>query len=294
MVFTHGVLCAGGTIVFPQAGDRDGLLLAINRCAVSHLIISPASMLPIVSVLPQQGMLLPTLKHLRLVGATPAAALLAKLRQHCTPNVCVPYGLTELGPISMADGEILLRHPDSAGRVYPWARVEIVDARGQPVAAGVSGEIRVAVDAMPVGYHRPDDDADGKFRDGWFYPGDRARVSAEGLLFVEGRIDHILNIGGYKISPEKVEATLAEYPLVIEAAVHIDVAADGESRLLAAIVQAPGASLDGLAEFGRQRLGVMAPHTYRVVDKLPRNAMGKLQRDRLADLKASEVAAAWQ
>jgi acyl-coenzyme A synthetase/AMP-(fatty) acid ligase len=239
-------------------------------------------------------MLLPTLKHLRLVGATPPAALLGKLREHCTPNVCVPYGLTELGPISMADGETLSRHPDSAGRVYPWARVEIVDALGQPVPAGVSGEIRVVVDAMPAGYYLPDDDADGKFREGWFYPGDRGRVSADGLLFVEGRIDHILNIGGYKISPEKVEATLAEYPSVIEAAVHIDVAADGESRLLAAIVQAPGASLDGLAEFGRQRLGIMAPHTYRVVENLPRNSMGKLLRDRLADLNVTEVGAARQ
>lgn len=294
MVFTHGVLCAGGTIVFPQANDRDGLLLAISRCAVSHLIISPAAMLPIVSVLPEQGMLLPTLKHLRLVGATPTAALLGKLRQHCTPNVCVPYGLTELGPISMADGETLSRHPDSAGQVYPWARVEIIDAAGQPVPAGVSGEIRVAVDATPAGYYRTDDDADGKFRDGWFYPGDRGRVSADGLLFVEGRIDDILNIGGYKISPEKVEATLAEHPSVIDAAVHIEMVAGGESRLLAAIVQMPGTSLDGLAEFGRQRLGIMAPHTYRVVEGLPRNAMGKLQRDRLADLKAPEVGAARQ
>ena len=288
MVFTLGVLCVGGTVVFPRSNDRDGLLLAINRCAVSHLIISPASMLPILTLLPQHGMLLPTLRHLRLVGTTPTAALLEKIRTRCTPNVCVPYGLTELGPISMASGAGLERQPDSAGPVYPWARVEIVDANGQPVADNASGEIRVAVDGMPGGYHRVDDDADGKFRDGWFYPGDRGRVK-DGLLFVEGRIDDIINIGGYKISPEKIEATLAEHPAVVDAAVHMAPRAGGEAILAAAVVPVPGVPLGELAAYARRRLGVVAPQSYRTVDKLPRNAMGKLQRDRLAELTGSPV-----
>lgn len=286
MVFAQGVLCAGGAVVFPKTYNRDDLVLTVNQCAVSHLIMAPANIVPMAAILPDRGVMMPTLKHLRLVGTTPAPGLLARLRRHCTPNVCVPYGLTELGPISMANSATLEQFPDSVGPVYPWARVEILDTMGRPVPAGVSGEIRVAVDPMPAGYFC-DDNADGKFRDGWFYPGDSGRLAADNRLFVEGRIDEILNIGGHKTHPENLEAALCEHPGVADAAVHLQASASGEARLIALIVQRPGAGVDDLPAFAKQRLDVLAPQQYCLVGSLSRNAMGKLQRDRLPELSAA-------
>lgn len=283
MVFAHGVLCAGGSLVLPRTSNRDDLVMTVNQSAVTHLIMAPANILPMAAILPDSGVMLPTLKQLRLVGTTPSPGLLARLRQHCTPNLCVPYGITELGPVALANPATLAKFPGSAGPVLPWARVEILDGRGKAAPTGVSGEIRIAVDHMPSGYFR-DDDADRKFRDGWFYPGDRARLAADGLLFIEGRIDDILNVGGHKISPEDLEAALCEHPGVADAAVHMLATANGETCLTALIVRTPGKSVDDLPEYARQRLKFLAPERYLLLPSLPRNAMGKLQRDRLQQL----------
>ncbi len=279
----HGMLCAGAAVVFPRDYTREGLVQTINQCAVTHLIMTPANIKPLAAALPEQGFLLPTLKHLRLVGSTPGAALLERLLTHCTPNVCVPYGLTELGPISMADATTLARHPDSAGRVLPWARVEIVDDAERPVPAGTGGEIRVAVEFMPNDYYRAAGDVGQRFRNGWFYPGDHGRLSEEGLLYVEGRIDDILNIGGHKISPETIEAVLCSHPEISDAAV-FQQSVNGEPMLIALLVAGSGARLDDLATLAGERLAFMAPQHYRLVQQLPRNSMGKLERKELAAL----------
>ncbi len=274
-------LCAGGTVVFPPRYDGADFVAAIRRHGVTHVTLPPLHLSLILDELPQDHAPLSSLSHVRLQGGMPSAALIERLRRRFSPHVYVPYSTTEVGVITMATPETLALAPQSSGRVTPGARIEIVDEEGRALAPGVSGEIRVQVDGMPSGYAGPDQGTPPRFRGGWFYPQDRGRMSPEGLLFVEGRADDIINLGGRKLSPRIAEALLEDFPGVREAAVYAFEEA-GEARIAAAIVASGDLDWKALDRHARGALEVLAPACYHAVDALPRNSAGKLLRKELA------------
>jgi acyl-coenzyme A synthetase/AMP-(fatty) acid ligase len=97
-------------------------------------------------------------------------------------------------------------------------------------------------------------------------------------VFVEGRVDDVINLGGRKVSPRFVESILEEFPGVREAAAYVAGEGIGGPRLAAAIV--PSGALDwlALARHAARVLEVRAPAHYFELDALPRNAAGKLLR----------------
>jgi acyl-coenzyme A synthetase/AMP-(fatty) acid ligase len=183
----------------------------------------------------------------------------------------------------MGTPETLAREPRSAGPPLPDVRFEVLDQAGRVLPRGASGEIRVAFEGMPTGYHGPDAADRSRFRDGWFHPGDHGRLSAEGLVFVEGRIDDIVNVGGRKVSPRYVESILEEFPGVREAAVFVAEEGPEGQRIAAAIVASGPVDWAKLAAHAHAQLDVRAPVRYFEMTSLPRNAMGKLLREGLAE-----------
>jgi len=136
---------------------------------------------------------------------------------------------------------------------------------------------------MPRGYYGRDADS-SRFRDGWFYPHDRGYVNADGLVFVEGRVDEILNVGGRKIAPSYAESILEEHAAVQEAAVFpLDEGVEG-IRLAAAIVPRGTPDLVDLASFARSRLEIFTPTRFFIVPAIPRNARGKILRKEMQKL----------
>lgn len=274
----------GGTVVIPLGYGNESIFAAIRRHGVTLLPIVPSHLAHMVAVLPERGPAFPPSTQLRFLGATPSARLLELARERFSVNMCLPYATAELGAISMATPEMLARWPASSGRVLPGARLEVVDAAGRPAAAGVSGEIRIAVDGMPRGYLRPDADDRSRFRGAWFHPGDRGHLSAEGLVFVEGRTDEIINMGGRKVAPQFAEAALEEHPGVAAAAVFVSGQGVEGPRLTAAVVASGPLDLGTLHRHALARLEVLAPVRYVKVRELPRNDMGKIVRDALPAL----------
>jgi acyl-coenzyme A synthetase/AMP-(fatty) acid ligase len=171
----------------------------------------------------------------------------------------------------------------------PGTRVEALSASGEVLGPGEHGRLRVATPAMPSGYYGPDASLPG-FESGWFYPGDEGYVTADGLVFVTGRTDTILNTGGHKAAPEFIESSLSQLPGVRDAAVlRIDDAVVG-GRIAAILVADRTANWKVLAAQARSALGDLAPERYFRCDELPRNAMGKLERASLAGwLERSEA-----
>jgi acyl-coenzyme A synthetase/AMP-(fatty) acid ligase len=224
---------------------------------------------------------------LRLVGGTATPSVVAALTRRITRNVYGSYSTTETGNLALSTPESFAAFPGAAGRVRPDVTLEVVDGKGEPVPPGVSGEIRVRVAGMPMGYHGGVHAE--RFRGGWFHPNDRGHVSAEGIVYVEGRIDDIINVGGRKVSPAHVERILEEHPNVAEAAVFALADPAGNIRTAAAIV--PRGALDwaGLARHAADRLDVLAPFRYDEAPSLPRNDMGKLVRKDLARLAAGPL-----
>ncbi len=276
-------LC-GGTVVIPLGYGPENILAAIRRHGVTQLPIAPSHLALLVAALPERGPAFPPAAQIRFLGATPSARLLELARERFSVNICLPYATGELGAITLATAEMLVRWPASSGHVLPGARLEVVDAQGSPVAAGVSGEVRAMVDGMPGGYLGADAADRTRFRDGWFYPGDRGHVSAEGLVFIEGRTDELINMGGRKLAPQIAEAILEEHPGVASAAVFVSDEGVEGPRLTALVVASGALDLGALHRHALARLEVLAPVRYVKVAKLPRNDMGKLVRDALPGL----------
>ncbi len=169
--------------------------------------------------------------------------------------------------------------------------LRLVDDHRRPVLPGpdVLGEVAVRGPNVFAGYlNRPVATAEAMDAEGFFYTGDIASIGPTGEVRIVGRrATDLIKTGGYKVGAGEVEAALLEHPGVREAAV-IGVADDdlGE-RIVAFVVASPGASPrpDDLTDHVAR---LLAPHkrprAVRVVDTLPRNAMGKVLKKKLAGL----------
>ena len=279
---TLHTLAEGGVVVIPRGYDARNFLDAINRYGVTHVGLPPAHLAPMLDALPDGGVAFPSLRQLRIMGDTPPAALIELARRRFTTRIFVSYGLGEIGRVAIATPEMLARDAHTAGMPLAGVRFETLDPDGRVLPRGSTGSVRVAFDGMPSSYYGPDASDRSRFRDGWFHPGDIGRFSEEGWVYVEGRGDDVINIGGRKVSPHFVESLLQEFPGVREAAVFASGEAIGGTRIAAAIV--PNAALDwsGLARYAERALDVRAPSRYLEVESVPRNAMGKILRTDLA------------
>ena len=277
-------LVKGGVVVFPPSYEATALFSTILRFGVTHMIMPPAHMAMLLPLLQVEAPAFPSLTHVRLLGSTPTVALMDDVRRKFSPNIYVPYATTEMGVISIATPEMLLAAPASSGPVAADAQVRVVGEDGRDLPAGTPGELLVRVPAMPRGYHGGADPE--RFLDGWYHSRDLGYIGSDGMLYVQGRIDDVINVGGRKVLPGYVEKFIGEQPAVREAAVFAI-----DSLSLGALVAADGAidwrALDAAV---RQRLGIFAPRRYYEVQALPRNAMGKVRRPELLRFAATDAA----
>ncbi len=194
------------------------------------------------------------------------------------------YGSNEVGYVSST------RDDDDFGTVWPSARVEIVNDRDEPLPDGQVGRIRVRSDSMAGGYLDDPVTTARVFRDGWFYTGDVGRVRGLDRLQVIGRADDVLNIGWKKIAPAPLEELLLGTVDVDDVGVCSVQNPDGIEEIWV-IAAAPRCSDEALEEgviraFDGIQLGRF--HIARV-DRVPRNANGKLQRDLLKEIALAET-----
>ncbi|HEY2629950.1 MAG TPA: class I adenylate-forming enzyme family protein [Usitatibacter sp.] len=274
-------LTRGGTVVFPPGYDAASLTATIQRFDVTTLTFPPAHIAMMLPTLPENGPAFPTVTHFRLMSTAPSAAFLEELRRKVTPHVFVPYSTTETGVIAIATPELLEKEPGCAGRIVPDAELEVIGEGGRVLPPNTPGEIRVRTPGMPRGYFGNADAT--RFRDGWFHPRDTGYVTEEGVVYIQGRIDEVINVGGRKLAPRHAEAILEEDPAVREAAVF-----PLDAMTVGAIIAAKGPiDWTHLDEFARTRLEVFAPVRYYEVAELPRNPLGKIRRPELPALAVS-------
>jgi acyl-coenzyme A synthetase/AMP-(fatty) acid ligase len=174
--------------------------------------------------------------------------------------------------------------PGAVGFLHPGVQAQVVDEADRPLPSGAEGLLRVRTPGQALGYRNDPVATARHFRDGWFYPGDVGRITAEGLLIVTGRASDVINLGGRKVAPDIIERVLEDLPEVREAAA-FGVPGQNEIVELWAAVVADG-PLDARALAGHlsARLGPNAPAYLLQVSALPRNANGKLLRQELAAL----------
>ncbi|HLP23709.1 MAG TPA: class I adenylate-forming enzyme family protein [Microbacteriaceae bacterium] len=190
------------------------------------------------------------------------------------------YGSTESGPI--ARGELRPERPFHLGPLQPGIELQIVDDHGLQVAEGDVGAIRVRRSKMPTGYWPENRSAAGSgFHDGWFYPGDRAHLDPDGSLVLDGREGDVVNLSGVKLNLSQLDVWLSELPFAADAASVSFTNSLGEPRLVVAFV-ANEAVNPGRAQRAVARVvGTATVSAVVRVPQIPRNGLGKVQRDEL-------------
>jgi long-chain acyl-CoA synthetase len=284
---------AGGCCVLTDRRDARGVAEWIARQAVTMWNGVPAllySMLHDPDVAP--GMLA-SLREVWSGGAPCPEDLLVAFRERFDVPVHQTYGLTEAPTVVAIDplggGDHV---PDASGVPLPHLRVDVCDDAGVPLAVGEEGEIVVrAADEGPWrGVWRP---MLGVWRDGRVEPaarddlptGDIGLLDDTGHVHVRERKSLVINRGGANVYPAEVERVLGSAPGVQAAAVLGVPDPRLGQRVVAAVEAAAGATVgeEEVREHCRRNLArYKVPDQVVVVDELPRNAMGKVQRPALA------------
>ena len=224
-----------------------------------------------------------TLRRVHVGSAPLSADLWTAIAQWSRADVVNCYGVTELanwvaGAASRAEGVA----DGLVGRLW-GGEAAILDRSGVRQSAG-EGELLVKSPSVMSGYlHRPDLTA-AAFVDGWYRTGDTAHIDTHGVIRLTGRIKDEINRAGLKIQPAEVEALLETHADVLEACVFGAADAVSGEIVAAAVRLKPGknAAAAALQDWCRTRLRREAvPERWFLVDKLPRNERGKINREAL-------------
>ena len=179
------------------------------------------------------------------------------------------------------------RRGGTVGLALPGVGVRVHDDKGRPLPAGEIGGIEVKGQNVFKGYWRmPEKTADEFTTDLWFKTGDVGTVDSEGYVTIVGRSKDLIISGGYNVYPAEIEATLNDLPGVAESAVVGVPHKDFGEAVVAVVVCKPGATLEGaavVAALKAQIASFKVPKQVFVVAELPRNAMGKVQKNLLRD-----------
>jgi fatty acid CoA ligase FadD36 len=193
------------------------------------------------------------------------------------------YGCTEslITLSTRADGE---RRPGWVGLPLAGIQTRLVDDTGGPVPhdAETTGRLQVRGPTMFDGYlNRPDATAEAYDADGWYRTGDVAVVDSDGMHRIVGResVD-LIKSGGYRVGAGEIETVLLGHPGVAEAAV-VGLPDEDLGQRIVAFVVGDG-DPQALIDYVAQQLSVhKRPREVRIVDALPRNAMGKVLKKEL-------------
>jgi malonyl-CoA/methylmalonyl-CoA synthetase len=199
------------------------------------------------------------------------------------------YGMTE-GGMFTSNPYLGDRRCGSVGPALSGVSVRVVDDAGKPCPAGEPGHIQVRGQNVFAGYWRmPEKTAEEFTADGYFRTGDIGHLDSDGYLFISGRARDLIISGGLNVYPKEIEDVIDALPGVVESAVIGLPHADLGEAVTAVVVAAQGGSLDEaqiIAAVKDQLAGFKVPKRVFIAEELPRNAMGKVQKNRLREIYA--------
>jgi malonyl-CoA/methylmalonyl-CoA synthetase len=196
------------------------------------------------------------------------------------------YGMTETGmnASNPLHGE---RRPGTVGPALPGVELRVAGEGGRVLGPGEVGVLEVRGPNVFKGYWRMPEKTAQEFRpDGFFITGDLASIADDGYVTIVGRAKDLIISGGLNVYPKEIESVIDDLPGVVESAVIGLPHPDFGEAVSAVVVGAPGAALEEAAVIAavRERLaGFKVPKRVWFAPSLPRNAMGKVQKNALRE-----------
>jgi acyl-CoA synthetase (AMP-forming)/AMP-acid ligase II len=224
-----------------------------------------------------------TLRFIRSCSAPLTPEVARALRTEFSAPVVCAFGMTEAThQVASTDIDQDVNPAATTGLVgrSTGPQIRIAGSDGAPVGPGVVGEVWLRGASVVRGYLGDPQITEANFTDGWLRTGDLGTLSESGELTIRGRIKELINRGGEKISPERVEGVLATHPQVLEVAVFgVPHPMYGEAVAAAFVARGSAPTADELTEFCRERLAPFeVPAGFQEVDELPHTAKGSLDR----------------
>ena len=285
---THGLfvasnicLLSGGAMVFLPSFDAETVLRMVPLATAMMGVPTFYTRL-----LDEPGFTRDLTRHMR-VFISGSAPLLAEthlcFESRTGHRILERYGMTETN-MNTSNPYLGERRAGTVGFALPGVELRIMDGSVE-VAPGAVGGIEVRGPNVFAGYWQmPEKTAEELGADGWFITGDLGRTDGDGYVHIVGRAKDLIITGGYNVYPKEVELLLDDVPGDLESAVIGVPHPDFGEAVFAVITARPGHDLDPVAVLHgiRDRLARFKhPKAALIVDDLPRNTMGKVQKNLL-------------
>lgn len=283
-VASHGALLNGSKMIFLPRFDAQEVLRHLPRASVFMGVPTYY-----VRLLAEPGLDQQVCKDVRLFvsGSAPLLADTFQAFSARTGHVILErYGMSETTMLvsNPYEGE---RRAGTVGFPLPGVAVRVVAGDGRPCLPGEIGDIQVQGPNVFKGYWRmPEKTAEEFTADGYFKTGDVGRFDDDGYLAIVGRSKDLIISGGYNVYPKEIEALIDEMEGVVESAVIGVPHPDFGEAVTAVVVMRTGSRGDEAAMIGQLKARIAnfkVPKRMHFIDELPRNTMGKVQKNLLRE-----------
>lgn len=281
-VATHCALLTGTQIVWHEKFDVARILEDLPKCTVMMGVPTYYSRL-----LGDKAFNSEVVSNMRLfiAGSAPLSEqTFMQFQVRTGMRILERYGMSEtlMNTSNPLVGE---REPGTVGFPLPDVEVQVVDEEGETMPLGDVGSIEVRGPNVFDGYWRMPEKRTTEFRsNGFFKTGDMGFLNEEGRLTIVGRDKDVVISGGLNIYPAEIESAIDEYDGIVENAVVGAPHPDFGEGLIAVVVTTRPVALVVLREFLSDRLASFKhPKALMQVKELPRNAMGKIQKNTLRE-----------
>jgi long-chain acyl-CoA synthetase len=282
-----GLLLTGTPLVVPARFDPSVVLGLVRRHRVATSVMVPTHLVRLLG-LPEDERRAADVSSLRRVSVTGSACPVPVKRAMIDwfgPILAEAYGASESGPICTITAEEWLARPGSAGRPSERYEVLVLDDHDEPLPVGATGRLYFR-DATGRGIryrNDPEKTAAAHIAPGVFTLGDVGHVDEEGYVYVTGRSVDMVISGGVNIYPAESERVLREHDQVLDVVVFGVPDPEMGERLVGLAVVSGDATAADLLSHCRERIAhYKVPKELHVVDEMPRNAMGKIDKAGLA------------
>jgi long-chain acyl-CoA synthetase len=288
LCLTFAMSIGARLVLFPKF-DPDLVLAVVKKRPATFLPAVPPIYERLTAAAVEKGVSLEGIE-IAISGAMPLSVAVVEPWEANTGGYLVEgYGLSETSPVLMANPVAPNRRAGTVGLPMPNTELRVVDPENPSVdrEPGAEGELIVRGPQVFSGYWNKPVETEAVFvpsTDGganWYRTGDIVTVDTEGFVRIVDRIKELIITGGFNVAPSEVEEALRSHPDIADAAVvGLPSERNGED-VVAAVVLAPGATLNeqGIREFVRANLAAYkVPRTLFVVDELPKSLIGKVLR----------------
>lgn len=285
----YPILAVGGANVVLPNFDTERVLDTIERERITTMFIVPTILQRLTQSPSFKTRDLSSLKTVMYGGAPIATEKLLpaieRLGARANRALVHIYGMTEAPyPITtLQREEHYLGNPrlGSIGKPTTICELEVRDEQGNPLGPDHVGEIFIRGRNVMSGYWKDPASTAQVLRDGWLASGDLGYFDRDGYFFIVDRKKDVIISGGFNVYATEVELALSEHAGIAEAAVIGLPHADWGEMVVACVTPKPGAHLDErqIAAWCRKRLSnYKCPKAVRIVDELPKNPAGKIQK----------------